>query len=51
MELGSDDGERWKTHNVTTNEIIYFEKSTLEKAIKLGKAEEVTEDSTHNPDE
>lgn len=47
IEIISDDGERWKTHNVTTNEIIYFDKSTLEKAIKLGKAEELTEDTTH----
>ena len=51
IEIISDDGERWKTHNVTTNEIIYFDKSTLEKAIKLGKAEELTEHSAHNPGE
>jgi hypothetical protein len=50
IEIIADDGERWKTHNVTTNEIIYFDKSTLEKAIKLGKAEEVTEDSTDKPE-
>ena len=51
IEIISDDGERWKTHNVTTNEIIYFDKSTLEKAIKLGKTEELTGHSAHNPGE
>ena len=50
VEIIADDGERWKMHNVTTNEIIYFDKATLEKAIKLGKAEEVTEDSTDKPE-
>jgi hypothetical protein len=50
IEIISDDGERWKTHNVTTNETIYFDKSALEKAIKLGKAEEVTEGSTDKPE-
>jgi hypothetical protein len=50
IEIISDDGERWKTYNVTTNEIIYFDKSTLEKAIKLGKAEEITEDSADKPE-
>jgi len=50
IEIISDDGERWKTYNVTTNEIIYFDKSTLEKAIKLGKAEEVVADSAHKPE-
>jgi len=50
IEIISDDGERWKTYNVTTNEIIYFDKSTLEKAIKLGKAEEVAGDSAHKPE-
>ena len=47
IEIIDDDGDKWKTHNITTDEIIYFDKSALEKAIKLGQAEDVTEGSSH----
>ena len=50
IEIIDDDGDKWKTHNITTDEIIYFDKSTLEQAIKLGKAEELTEDIPRQPD-
>ena len=50
IEIIDEDGDKWKTHNITTDEIIYFDKSTLEQAIKLGKAEELTEDNTHQPE-
>jgi len=43
IEIVSDDGERWETRNITTNEIVLFDKSVLLKAIKLGKAEEIVE--------
>ena len=43
IEIVSDDGERWKTRNVTTKEIVFFDKSVLLNAVKLGKAEEVFE--------
>ena len=43
IEIVSDDGERWKTRNITTKEIVLFDKSVLLNAVKLGKAEEVFE--------
>ena len=43
IEVVSDDGERWKTRNITTKEIVFFDKSVLLNAVKLGKAEEVFE--------
>lgn len=43
IEVISDDGERWETRNITTGEIVYFDKTVLLNAIKLGKAEEVVE--------
>ena len=41
IEIVSDDGERWQTRNVTTKEIVFMDKAVLQKAIKLGMAEEV----------
>ena len=43
IEIVSDDGERWETRNITTRDIVFFDKSVLLNAIKLGKAEEVVE--------
>ena len=42
IEIISEDGERWETRNLTTKETVYFKKSVLQNAIKLGKAEEIT---------
>ena len=44
IEIISDDGERWETRNITTREIVFFDKSVLLNAIKLGKAEEIFEE-------
>ena len=41
IEIISDDGERWKTFNITTKKTLYFNKKFLQNSIKLGKAEEV----------
>jgi len=41
IEIISDEGDRWMTRNVTTKEKVAFQKTVLESAIKLGKAEEV----------
>ena len=41
IEIVSDAGDKWETRNITTKEIVFFDKSVLLKAIKLGKAEEV----------
>lgn len=43
IEIISDDGARCETRNITTREIVFFDKSVLLNAIKLGKAEEVVE--------
>lgn len=43
IEIVSDDGDQWQTRNITTREIVFFDKLLLLKAIKLGKAEEVVE--------
>lgn len=42
IEVVSGDDEKWETRNLTTNETAFFKKSVLEKAIKLGQAEEVS---------
>lgn len=43
IEIVSDDGDKWETRNITTNETVFFDKSVLQHAIKLGKAEELSE--------
>ena len=42
IEIVSDDDERYETRNITTKETIFFNKSVLQNAIKLGKAEEIS---------
>ena len=41
IEVISDTGDKWETRNITTKEIVFFDKSVLLNAIKLGKAEEI----------
>ena len=41
IEIVSDAGENWETRNLTTKDIVFFDKLVLLKAIKLGKAEEI----------
>ncbi len=43
IEIISDEGDQWKTRNLTTEEIVFFNKTVLQNAIKLGKAEEVSD--------
>lgn len=43
IEIVADDGDNWETYNLTTKETLFMNKVVLENAIKLGKAEEVTE--------
>ena len=43
LEIISDDGERWECRNITTKETVFIKKSVLENAIKLGKAEVISE--------
>jgi hypothetical protein len=43
IEVISKNDDQYETRNITTGETIFFDKSVLENAIKLGKAEEVTD--------
>ncbi len=43
IEIISDDGERWETRNITTKETVFINKVILHDAIKLGKAEEISQ--------
>lgn len=43
IEIVSDKGDKWETRNITTEETVLFDKSVLERAIRLGKAEEVSD--------
>ena len=43
IEIISDDGKKWKTRNITTKQIVSFNKTDLQNAIKLGKAEVISE--------
>ena len=43
IEIVSDDGERWEARNITTKETVFINKLVLQRAIKLGKAEEISE--------
>jgi len=42
IEIISDAGEEWETRNITTRETVLFNKTVLQNAIKLGKAEEAS---------
>lgn len=43
IEIISDEGDKWKTRNITTKETVFFNKTVLQDAIKLGKAEEISD--------
>ena len=43
IEVISEDEERWECRNITTQETVFMKKSVIEKAIKLGKAEVISE--------
>ena len=49
IEILSDSGDRWETRNMTTKETVMMDKSVLRSAIKLGKAEELTETDQPKP--
>ena len=43
IEIISDNDERWECRNITTKETIFIKKIVLKDAIKLGKAEVMSE--------
>lgn len=42
IKILSDQGDKWQTRNFTTGEILLFDKAVLDRAIKLGKAEDIS---------
>jgi hypothetical protein len=49
IEVISDAGEKWQCRNITTREALFMEKTVIENAIKLGKAEVISESTKHGP--
>lgn len=49
IEIVSENDNKWETRNLTTNEVVYFDKDVLDKAIRLGKAEEIPGLDTAEP--
>ena len=43
LEVIEDAYDKWECRNITTQETVMFQKSVLEDAIKLGKAEVISE--------
>lgn len=43
LEVIAERDDQWECRNITTKETVLFKKSVLEGAIKLGKAEVITE--------
>jgi hypothetical protein len=43
IEIVSDENDSWETRNLTTRETVFFNKIVLQNAIKLGKAEVISE--------
>ena len=41
LEVLSDEGEKWKLRNITSDETVFIDKSVLDQSIKFGKAEEI----------
>ena len=48
IEIVSEAGDKWEARNITTQETVYFDKFFLEKAIKLGKAEMISDLENNN---
>ena len=49
IEVISDEGGEWECRNITTREALFMEKAVIESAIKLGKAEVISESPKHGP--
>ena len=43
LRIVADAGDRWEARNTTTQETVFFDKSALQQAIKLAKADVVSE--------
>lgn len=47
IEIVSEKGDKWECRNLTTRENLSLDKSVVENAIKLGKAEVVSSPEGH----
>ena len=47
VEIVSDGGDSWRCRNLTTKELLDMKKGVIEKAIKLGQAEIVSNQQGH----
>lgn len=45
LEVIADKDDQWECRNITTQETVLFKKSVLEGAIKLAKAEVISEEA------
>ncbi|MDH5518278.1 MAG: hypothetical protein OEY36_10765 [Gammaproteobacteria bacterium] len=43
IEIIADAGDQWQAFNITSQQTVYFKKLFLQKAIKLGKAEQLSQ--------
>jgi hypothetical protein len=39
LDILADAGERWECRNTTTRETVFMDKSVIDRAVRLGKAE------------
>ena len=48
IEIVSADGDRYETRNLTTRETVFFDKAVFHNAIKLGKAEKISDEEVES---
>ena len=48
IEIVSDADDKWEVRNITTQETLLMDKLLIERAIRLGKAEEIIETGKNN---
>ena len=46
VEILADEGDSWKCRNLTTQQTLVLKKAVIERAIKLGKAEVLSHESS-----
>ncbi|MGV6826118.1 MAG: hypothetical protein ACWA5Q_04000 [bacterium] len=42
LEIVAEADDRWETRNITTQGTVFLDKAVLDRAIRLGQAEEVS---------
>ena len=49
IEVIADEGEQCECRNITTREVLFMEKTVIENAVKLGKAEVISASPKRGP--